>query len=99
MGDHQILIGIRHFLTFQKDKVRVNDWNFHLPKGCRFIAGGKNCKAIRHTISLFIQNEKIGQFVLEKRDGQYLIVVEAISSDYTIEIMGLCQTIVIQEKC
>ncbi|QDX95525.1 hypothetical protein JNUCC42_23025 [Brevibacterium sp. JNUCC-42] len=98
MGEHMILLGKRHFLNAQQQNIRVKDWKFCLPAGCRFIATSDGYPGNDHAISLFKKSEKIAQMILRKSNGEFQFIMEAVSSEYAVEVIGLSKTVIFQEK-
>lgn len=97
MGENGILLGKRHFL-FCKDKtINVEGWIFYLTPGYKVIAGG--CSQPGETmISLYKENEKIAQLSLTYKNSDSNLMIQAVSSDISLEVSAVLRTVTLSEK-
>lgn len=97
MGDNGILLGRRQFLYCRGSFVHLHGWSFILESGIHMIAGG-TLDPIRTLISLYRDNEKVGQLCLWHKRVESTLMIQAIASDVLIEISASAQTVTISNK-
>jgi len=97
MGDSKILLGRHHFLYYRDTKIHIAGWTFTLPENYLFIAGG-NDEATQTLISIYRESEKIAQLSLTHEKSQVNLVIQAISSEVTIEISEYQRMVAVVEK-